>query len=335
MMSLHKQLKLGAPYINRGSGRRRGYVDSDSEGSLQDEAEAAFERMQEIETGVNDEDEWLKAMPASGRWLAAQHGRWRPAGRVSTDNEWKFFNEKLPAYQGQRGDEADNFRMFNFSKMADDWNEWVSDLDLKDYPDETYKTSNHLQDAFDIKKKRANRSSSRRPHVDSLNALRQSQWDPTADESYLNEFVEPEAASLPCPPRASRSVVVTEERETQTDVTIDGEEFFDAEQGLRAIARPKRKRRGKTASHRCRQCGQEYKKDEWRIYHPIPIPDSQEGVRDRNRYLSHQPGAAPHLFCQVPQPLYEPGFPCLDKKTMPRRKPAPVIQAESNAESSS
>ena len=111
----------------------------------------------------------------------------------------------------------------------------------------------------------------------------------------MDEFIKPRLASLPCTPAAERSVVMTEERETQTDVMIDDEDFFGAEQEPPVLARPKRKR-GKTASHRCRMCGKEYKKDEWRILHPIPIPDSQEGVRDRNRYVSHQPGTAHSSF---------------------------------------
>ena len=96
-------------------------------------------------------------------------------------------------------------------------------------------------------------------------------------ERYLDEFIKPRPASLPCTPAAERSVVMTEERESRIDVIDDDndEAFLDAEQEQAVVARPKRKRRRrseKPASHRCRQCGKVYKDGIWRHLHPIPTP---------------------------------------------------------------
>ena len=70
-----------------------------------------MQELQEIETGIDDTDKRLKTIPESGRWLAAQHGRWRPAGRVRTRDEWKYFDANLLQYMGSStGEEADNHR---------------------------------------------------------------------------------------------------------------------------------------------------------------------------------------------------------------------------------
>lgn len=218
------------------------------------------------------------------------------------------------------GDEADNHRHCNFSAFAKDFNLWVSELSHNEKPQVTYKTASHLQDAYDIKKKRANASASRRPHVDNLTTLQEQLRDETVNETYENEFVQPIAPSLACPPSARR---VVEQRnveiQTEGDLIIE-DEFFDSIMENHAeVPKRKRRRRNKTHKPRCRQCGQCYTADEWRSLHEFPTQNEEDlPSRKQNRYLLNRFKA--HQHCAVPESQYEDGFPCLPiTKKMPRR----------------
>ena len=97
-----------------------------------------MQELQEIETGIDDTDKRLKTIPESGRWLASQHGRWRPAGRVRTRDEWEYFDANLLQYMGSStGEEADNHRNCNFLAFSKDFNLSVSRLGANEKPEVT------------------------------------------------------------------------------------------------------------------------------------------------------------------------------------------------------
>jgi len=291
---------------------RIGDVGSDSDESLRKEAELAADNMHEMGATIDKVCEMFNKMPSSARWMAEQHGRWRPPGRVKTKEEWVYFDDNLLRFQGNAGEEADNHSSFNFSAFADDFNKWVNGLG-DSFPLVTYKSASHLQDAFKSKMKRANRESTRRPHVDDLDALQLTHRDEIDQRNYTAEFQETDAPSRPIPPPAATDLETRPiTRDTASQTEEDFSEFHDA---LEMQPPSNKRKRGKsnraTAKDRCRMCGKEWALPQWQSMH---LPE------DESTSLRKTDGFMPHMHCNVPVHQRETGFPVLNmSKPMPRR----------------
>ncbi len=83
--------------------------------------------------------------------------------------------------------EADNYSSISFSAFAEDWNKWVTSLGYT-HSTVTYKTASHLQQAFKVAKKSANKKATICPHREDINALKQNLRDKGTNREFLLEF---------------------------------------------------------------------------------------------------------------------------------------------------
>ena len=103
---------------------------------------------------------------------STRFGRYKSCNEVNGRNEWAFFKEEYPKFQGAAGSEADNYSSISWSAFADSWNEKVAKLANGEQPEFTYKSASHLQEAFKKLGLRAREASTLLSHTQSIAQLR-------------------------------------------------------------------------------------------------------------------------------------------------------------------
>eukprot|EP00986_Skeletonema_menzelii_P003893 scaffold1261_cov155-Skeletonema_menzelii.AAC.3 len=283
--------------INPTHALRQVAIDSDADDDEVDRmADAAAGDLSDDEVDVGVEA--LIKMPPSSRWLAKLTGRYRPAERVRSNDEWEYFKENLGRFQGGGSSEADNYSGIRWSDFAACWNNWVDTLGHSK-PTVTYKSSSHLQDAYKSMKRRAVEKATLRPHAQAVRELSAAHTNRATAASYLPEFPQPEVAEVAHP-----FVDAMETEDQQAPYDGDSEHVRENDDAAR---RQKTNRR-----HRCRKCGQEFAHANWREYHHIETRVvNGNTLRDNTSKVWDS--------CTVPEEFYAPGFPCIEGR-MPKRK---------------
>lgn len=266
----------------------------------------------------------LDNIPESSRWLAAYFGRWRPSGRVKGRDEWEYFKENIDGFQRGAGNsgEADNYSSIQFPAFADHWNQWVASLG-NNKPCVTYKSASHLQDAHKLLQRWARRDSTILPHADNIDNLQERHTSTAGNQRFINQFIEPEN------PTRSRPVNLVRAFGTQTDSTGDimGDdigpsppEMSETPYQLAMRTGNGRRRRRANAKPRCRRCGKQWSRPDWKDLHVNNVRERAESNdRTQNRVLRHGDGNQVWDRCEVSPSEFEPNFPCCQGK-MPRQK---------------
>ena len=105
--------------------------------------------------------------------MLASNARYRSCNnKVNGRNEWAFFKEEYPKFQGAAGSEADNYSSISWSAFPDSWNEKVTKLANGEQPEFTYKSASHLQEAFKKLGLRVREASTLLSHTQSIAQLR-------------------------------------------------------------------------------------------------------------------------------------------------------------------
>ena len=254
------------------------------------------------------------AVPPSLAWLSKHSGRQRPTGKVRGKAQWDYFRSNYTNYMGGGSSTtADNYSCIDFSAFAAAWNEKVAAEEQAGVQsDFTYKTSAILMDAWVTHKRQANRDTTMLGHQDAANDLRKR----------LRDTAEPTARNSEFPP-ARQAQNIEKPNNNPIDDSVQAVE--PSNDSFHPAAEPpprKRHRKKKSRVHRrCRKCGQEYSRDEWKGMHPSKSSGDGETETDKRLgNLAYRPGNKPEDRCIVPEDQYAEGFPIPEGQLLPRRR---------------
>lgn len=288
-----------------------------------DAAEAADELLALDEDTNVIESSMASELPPSSQWMALLHDKFRPFGKVLGNVEWEYFKDNISKFQGGKGNEADNYCSIQFSAMAESWNKWVDSLGTR-YPEVTYKTAAYLKDAYKSMKRRAVESATIRPHVHTLNKLKEMHTNEDTNRSFDRDFPQNERAAQIQPTffesDANTIRSPTQSIHEETNLQNDDNDNYLADSEAKKGCEKRKHSKIQRSKHRCRRCGKCYSLKEWKPYHEnnVPSEDDWGNQRPQSRCLRHKDGNKVWDFCTVDPIDFEEGFPCLDpSKRMP------------------